>query len=154
MAKYLITILVAISVFSGNCQKNSTKPPHHDNQIILIDNNTYNLWPDDSFHISPEVSIIDDSLKLIIGYSGGCADHTFRLIALRSFMESYPVAASVFLSHNAHGDMCQAYFTENLSFDLRPLKELYRNYYGEAGDTLYLSIDGLEQPVVYEMGPN
>ncbi|MCP4583970.1 MAG: hypothetical protein GY839_20355 [candidate division Zixibacteria bacterium] len=154
MAKYLITILVTISIFSVNCQKNTAKPSYDPDQIIIIDHESLNRWPDDSFYFSSEALIEDNSLRLNIAYSGGCANHTFRLLGLREFMETNPPTVPIFLSHNAHNDYCDGFMTDTLSFDLKPLEELYKYYYGEDSDMLYLSIDGLEQPIVYEMGPN
>jgi hypothetical protein len=71
----------------------------------------------DDFDIN-EIYINADLLTLNISYSGGCKEHTFQLYATRGIYKSNPPQADVFLSHNANGDFCEAYITENIKFDL------------------------------------
>lgn len=52
-----------------------------------------------------------------VGYSGGCAEHEFTLsIPTQIITLGGPI--TLHLAHNANGDMCEAYITENLVFDL------------------------------------
>lgn len=60
------------------------------------------------------------SLELKVGYSGGCADHEFALVwngAYDTFNERK--ITSLALVHNANEDMCEAYITETLTFNLK-----------------------------------
>ena len=83
-----------------------------------------------------EAEIDGDVLILKVVFSGGCEPHDFRLEFDGNFMESYPVQANLFLYHDAHGDACEAEITEELQFDLTPLKDLYMSYYRDEGPVI------------------
>jgi hypothetical protein len=74
----------------------------------------------DDFKIN-EIYINADLLTLNVSYGGGCKEHTFQLYATRGIYKSNPPQADVFLSHNGHGDFCEAYISENIKFDLSPM---------------------------------
>lgn len=76
-----------------------------------------------------EVSIVNDSLKLTVVYGGGCEKHDFVLYGCKQFMESNPLQDALYLSHDAHGDLCKKLITETLSFDLIPLKDFGKQTY-------------------------
>lgn len=71
------------------------------------------------------VTIVDTRLYLEVTYSGGCAAHTFDLYAETALMESLPPIASVYLSHDANGDVCESIATETLVFDISPFDDYY-----------------------------
>ena len=48
-----------------------------------------------------------------------------------AFLESHPVQANLYLRHNSNGDLCEALINENVSFNLRPIAELYKSLYGQ-----------------------
>ncbi|HDS00746.1 MAG TPA: hypothetical protein ENO22_15325 [candidate division Zixibacteria bacterium] len=88
----------------------------------------------DAFELE-DVGISGDILTLTVSYSGGCKDHDFALyMAPPAFMESYPVQANIYLEHQAYNDMCEAYITEDLQFNIRPIAEKYFLEYGEYDD--------------------
>ena len=86
-----------------------------------------------------EASIEKDRLRLRVEYSGGDVEHDFELYASKSFLESYPVQADLFLFHDAKGDGAEAIIFDELLFDLSPLKSYYIELYG-GGGTLILRI--------------
>lgn len=86
-------------------------------------------WVRDSA-ILKEWGVSGDFAQLQVSYSGGCAGHEFDLVVYGGWKESYPVQVSAFLSHDANGDPCDAFLTEDLVFDLRPLKKAYQEAYG------------------------
>lgn len=75
------------------------------------------------------VMLTSDTLALRVAYGGGCAAHRFRLYASYLFSERHPVASDVFLAHDNGGDTCEAYISEEVRFDLTPLKETYQEGY-------------------------
>jgi hypothetical protein len=79
-------------------------------------------------------------LYLTVSYGGGCTDHIFELYGLGYFQESNPPIASIYLSHNANGDMCEAWITRELVFDLTPLKQTYTKFYRSRRGEFYLRI--------------
>ena len=79
-----------------------------------------------------DIEIGGDSITLDITYSGGCSTHYFSLyMSPAAFFESYPVQANLYLRHNSNGDACEALVNENVSFNLRPIAELYKTAYGK-----------------------
>jgi hypothetical protein len=100
-------------------------------------------WPSDPAKLQDFV-VSGDRLDARVSYGGGCADHDFKLVAWGGWMESYPVQVRALLSHDAKDDPCDAIVSEDLSFDLQPLKRAYQESYG-IGDpgstTLILSLD-------------
>ncbi len=67
--------------------------------------------------------ISGDCLEIDFSYGGGCGEHEFRLEKMPIFCGTPPLPPTVLtLTHNAHGDMCQALLSKSLSFDLRSLQ--------------------------------
>jgi hypothetical protein len=85
------------------------------------------------------VTISRDKIFLTVSYSGGCTEHTFELYGFGYFLESFPLRANVYLSHDAHNDMCDAIITREVMFGLSPLKRAYQVAYGRSGE-FYLLI--------------
>ena len=97
------------------------------------------------------VMIKDDTLKINVSYSGGCKDHQFTLIASESFLESFPVQLPIFVAHNANGDTCEAYPTEDYHFDLTPIKTMYQEAYQQEAGTIILRLkDTQNVELIYE----
>jgi len=86
-----------------------------------------------------------DDLNLTVRYGGGCREHYFNVfMSPAAFFESYPVQANLYVRHESLFDPCEAMITEDLTFSLRPVIELYRRHYGRDDDILlniYHSLD-------------
>ena len=67
-----------------------------------------------------------DTLKVDIGHSGGCAEHGYALWTTRASTRSLPPQHSVLLTHDANGDMCEAYLRRTLDFSLNPIRRLHQ----------------------------
>lgn len=94
-------------------------------------------------------TIIDDTLEISVSYSGGCKNHKFTLIASETFLESFPVQLHISLAHDAMGDTCEAYPTENYLFDLTPLKNMYQEAYREDTGTIVLRLEDFDDELTY-----
>lgn len=95
--------------------------------------------------------ITDDTLNISVSYSGGCEDHQFTLVASDRFLESFPVQLPAFIAHNANGDTCEAYPTENYRFDLTPIKKMYQEAYRQEAGTIILRLkDAPDGTLIYE----
>jgi hypothetical protein len=103
--------------------------------IVMVDEIASSDLSTDEARIGSAV-ISSDVLSLLVQYGGGCKPHDFKLFGSRRFLESYPVQADVFLSHNANGDACKALISDSLRFSLQRLKETYQMSYGERGTIL------------------
>ena len=86
-----------------------------------------------------------DTLTITFSYSGGCEDHDFTLVASNAFAESYPVQLRGIVAHDAHGDRCRAYLTEDYDFDLTPIKTLYQAAYQQDAGTIVLLLQTVRE---------
>ena len=93
--------------------------------------------------------IVEDTLEISVSYSGGCETHKLTLIASEQFLESFPVQLHVSLAHNAMGDTCEAYLTEDYHFDLTPIKTMYQRAYGQDIGTVVLKLKDFPQELRY-----
>ncbi len=97
------------------------------------------------------VSITGDTLNVSVSYSGGCEIHQFTLVVSDTFLESFPVQLHAYLAHNANGDTCEGYPTDNYRFNLTPIKTLYQNAYRQEAGTIVLHLrDAPEGNLIYE----
>jgi uncharacterized protein YkuJ len=85
------------------------------------------------------VTLSGDMLILNVSYGGGCEEHKFKLYVSKGLSKSNPPQAEMYLLHNANGDLCEAYLTENLAFNLLPLKENIKQNFNDV-DELWLRI--------------
>ena len=96
-------------------------------------------------------TITDDTLNISVSYSGGCKEHQFTLVASEAFLESDPVQLHAAIAHNANGDTCEAYPTDNYRFDLTPIKTMYQEAYRQEAGTIILRLkDAPAGELVYE----
>ena len=96
-------------------------------------------------------TITEDTLNISVSYSGGCEDHQFTLFTSGTFLESFPVQLHATIAHDANGDPCEAYPTENYRFDLTPIKKMYQNAYRQEAGTIILHLkDAPDGELIYE----
>lgn len=69
-----------------------------------------------------EAFVDGDCLQIKLSYSGGCQEHTIDLARMHPWTASSSTVPTFEIRHNANGDMCEAFFTRELRFDLSPLK--------------------------------
>jgi hypothetical protein len=118
-------------------------------QQILLESSSYENAPRDNVTFN-QISLNGDRLIIDLSYGGGCRDHIFSLIGENVFMESNPVRTNVVLSHDANDDPCEAWLTEELYFDLSPLKEAYQEAYSMSSGSIILLLEGVESEILYE----
>jgi hypothetical protein len=78
-------------------------------------------------------------LGLDVGFSGCSAGHPFRLYMAGGFAESNPVQATLVLTHDDLGELCDAYFEERRFFELQPIVQLYKEMY-DGGEGIQLNL--------------
>jgi hypothetical protein len=106
-------------------------------------------WTVDAYAIE-KVAIDGDHLVIIVRYGGGCRTHDFHLVTSMLFMESNPVQSDLLLTHDDHGDLCEALITVKRVFNLGPLKRTYQHAYPNAPGPIILRLRGWTEPVRYE----
>lgn len=96
------------------------------------------------------VSVEGDTLSVEVGYGGGCEEHLFSICwPDATFLESSPVQVNLEIWHGGEADMCEAYLTDTLTFDLSPLKAAWKDAYGDTPGTIVLNIAGAPESVEY-----
>lgn len=97
-------------------------------------------WGTDDYLLR-DATITDDTLRLVVSYSGGCEAHEFTLITSGMFLESSPVQLVISVAHNANDDPCEAFPTETITFDLTGIKTLYQEAYQQDQGTIILLLE-------------
>lgn len=89
------------------------------------------------------VWIEEDTLHVIVSHGGGCEEHVYEICwPDQAFMESEPVQVALEIWHDANDDMCDAYLTEELAFDLTPLRDAWHDSYGAGPGIITIHVDG------------
>jgi len=70
-----------------------------------------------------EAFVDGDCLQIKLSYSGGCEEHTLDLARMHPWTASSSTVPTFEIRHNANGDMCEAWFTKELRYDLTQLKQ-------------------------------
>ena len=97
-------------------------------------------WGTDDYVLN-SAAITGDTLRLNVSYGGGCETHQFTLVTSGVFMESFPVQLAVSIAHNANGDPCEAFLTEDYDFDLTAIKTLYQDAYKQEAGSIILQLE-------------
>jgi hypothetical protein len=114
--------------------------------INLIDGSNSSIIKRDMLNVN-SLLIDNDRLNFNLSYSGGCKEHQIELYAYNEIQKSNPAQVTVHLSHNANNDMCEAWITQNISFDLAKLKEYLKNNYGISDKVLLIIHDPSGKPI-------
>ncbi len=69
-----------------------------------------------------EAFVDGNCLQIKLSYSGGCQNHTIDLARMHPWTASSSTIPTFEIRHNANDDLCEAYFTQVLRFDLTTLK--------------------------------
>lgn len=93
------------------------------------------------------VTVEDNSVEFTVSYSGGCRKHTFEVIWSEAIKGGESPGIDLIIKHNAHGDPCEAYLTETLSF---PLSELLDTLSFEGMTVNVLNGGNVSDSVTYE----
>jgi hypothetical protein len=89
-----------------------------------------------------DAAVVGDSLVMMVSYGGGCETHDFGLCWDGAFAESNPVQAGLFVSHDGHDDPCDANPSQELTFDLTPMKDAWIAGYQQQNGTILLNLQG------------
>ena len=96
-----------------------------------------------------DAKINKNQLLLNISYSGGCENHSFKIIGDLLLSKSLPPIRSVKLIHYGNNDACKKLIIENLVIDISDLA-----YKKEDGSEIYLSINGWTEKIHYVFKKN
>ncbi|MFX1255286.1 MAG: hypothetical protein ACFFCZ_27035 [Promethearchaeota archaeon] len=149
----IVALIIAITILAGSLYLGSLYLGDLSNDVVtievqdlIISESAYETAPRDPFS-SISADIDNDILKVKARYGGGCNEHDFALIASPGFMESNPVQANAVLSHDAHNDSCEALITQDLAFDLSPLKEAWQQAYQQTSGIILIHLEVGEESI-------
>jgi hypothetical protein len=69
-----------------------------------------------------EAFVDGDCLQIKLSYSGGCQEHIIDLARMHPWTASSSTIPTFEIRHNANNDLCEAYFTRELRYNLTELK--------------------------------
>lgn len=101
--------------------------------------NCPDLGESDMFAIDA-AKVVGDELVLDVGYSGGCQTHEFTLCFAGIVLDTDFLLVRV--HHDAMGDACEAFITEQRVLDLTPLQQF-------AASPVQFELDGWPGPLQY-----
>jgi len=87
------------------------------------------------------VSLTDNVLKLDIEFSGGCNEHSFRLLGSTAILKSFPAQRGIMLFHENNGDSCRELLLESLYFDI--------SAFAYPNSEIILNLDGWPDKIPY-----
>ena len=113
--------------------------------ILLTDKDKLTDFKNDDFFLE-EIVLENDILKVNVSYNGGCKKHQFFLVAKKKFYyqikNTFKINLQLF--HNANQDSCKKIVTEDIFFNLVPLKnEFQKNNIDQKNNNVILSINNI-----------
>jgi hypothetical protein len=82
----------------------------------------YDSLANDPVHLH-EIFVDGDCLNIKLSFSGGCRAHKIELARIHLNNGNEAEIPLLEIRHNAKGDMCEAWLTQEVQFDLTPLKD-------------------------------
>lgn len=122
---------------------NPNGPVQNPDFVIITDQHPATLLLD-PFSLK-SMELVGDIIKIDITHGGGCKDHEYKLfMSPAAFLESFPVQANLYFQHNSNGDACKALIHTTVAFNLRPIAELYQNFYSRKDEIIINVFDYFE----------
>lgn len=146
--KPLLILLIVTSILFTACSEQVILPtksgcPRY-KELYYLESDSLKTNP---VNVS-DVKIEGDCLRLTLQYSGGCGEHEIELVLMVPECGTPPLPPpAILISHDANGDLCEAWITKEYSFDISGLREegksktefvlTARNADGEVKSTTY-----------------
>ncbi len=90
------------------------------------------------------MSVSDNRLQLGVGYTGGCTNHFVDVCWNREFSDDSPPEVQLFIMHNDQGDTCNDPVTEDLSYNITTLLDVWWTETGTGTGTVVLKLENRE----------
>lgn len=94
-------------------------------EVGILYEHQYDKLKMDGFRLD-SAYIEGDAIRLKVSYGGGCRSHEFKLWKLPS-NPGQSQKTELLLDHNSNGDLCEAWITEWLEFNLKPIRQAGKN---------------------------
>ena len=137
-------IVCTMMVMSCKTQKPATQTNDKDVMEVTVDD-SYSQ-PEDMASVDiSKVEITGDILSINVSYSGGCAEHEFKLYFNGMYMKSLPPKVNLMLFHDNKGDSCRSIVEKTLKFDLKNIREK-----GKTTGEIMVKVSGMENALSYK----
>lgn len=134
--------IFSIIVFCLSCKKDTIDTASDIcEQKLIVDSKLFDDAPNDDFTFN-SVGIEGDCMTVSFSYGGGCEELKVKLIDSESEGFSLPPTRFLRLSLD-DDDNCEAWVTEEISFDLTPLRR------GDSGE-FYIDLQGWDGVLKYK----
>lgn len=142
----ILALTAALLVLAGvgPCDDDLLLPEPGD-QITVAFDQPLDHWPRDGWTLN-QATLVDGALEFEIAYGGGCRTHELWLLAVDDFHvlptagPTPTVTVPLFLAHDAHNDLCEAWITRTESFGLDPLRAAFRDRFGTTPGRIILRV--------------
>ncbi|MEM7548514.1 MAG: hypothetical protein AAF363_02495 [Bacteroidota bacterium] len=116
--KYLLLLVLIIAVSCNEDEEPSPNEPGVSiSQSQIPIDGTFEPRGSDPFRIN-SVEVENQNLLVEVSYGGGCKVHDFELIWPGVITLIFPPDFGVVLTHDANEDLCEAFLTDTLVFDI------------------------------------
>ncbi|MBD3637604.1 MAG: hypothetical protein HUJ25_09645 [Crocinitomicaceae bacterium] len=141
MQLYLLASLIILSTACG-----SSKPLDQNVEEMekaeLVD--SFDDYRNSAYVDFKEVVLEGNIVTLKFTYSGGCEEHNFKMIGMRSIGKTLPPTRSIMLYHDSNGDSCRELITETLTYNISAF-----GY--KVGEPITLNLEGWNKPISYTL---
>lgn len=143
--KVLLTLALACSLLACKSKKNAMSDSNSlQNDAIKI---TAEIGTTKEISAPLEITgckIEGNKMYLSVNYSGGCQEHSFKLIGSPNISKSLPPIRSIQLFHENNEDSCRELITKVIEVDISALA-----YKQEDGSVIQLTMEGWEEKITY-----
>jgi hypothetical protein len=133
-------IILILLVFHGFSCTNSYIDNSEECLTIDFNNTVFAEGPVDPGMIINDCYIQGDCLLISLSYAGGCTEHNIGMAAM-GWVKTNPAQVDGKIIHQ-NDDSCEAWITEELVFDLLPLR--YEN-----DSLLIINLEGFDKQIIH-----
>lgn len=138
MKKYLVYSIMLLAFALPSCKSSKNGMNHNSPEKSMPLAEIGDLNTESAAVDIQSAEIKGNSIQLVVSYSGGCAEHSFRLMGSAILTKSLPPQRAVKLIHTNNGDQCKKMITDTLMFDVTPLANNVSK-----DKTVVLNLDGV-----------
>ncbi|MEY3236062.1 MAG: hypothetical protein RI883_163 [Bacteroidota bacterium] len=138
--------LLSITLFALGCKTTEeviVDQPIVDSRLNIIASLGEINVPSDPTTIT-NVRIEGNTMFIDMSYTGGCEEHTFKVVGSEAISKSLPPVRSFQIIHSSKGDQCKKIIEETLTVDISKL-----TYKPVSGSIIYLFTEGWNNKIEY-----
>lgn len=117
----------------------------------------YIVAPDEFPHKSApfditRAAIHGDNLEVLVTSAGGCENHTYSVFWDGKFRDDHSPSVELFIVHDDNGDICEALVSDQVLFDLSPVKIAFaENASVDHSMEISVTLKGKDKTITYRL---